>query len=385
MDSRSMTNILIGASRIKYTVLDDLFKPIKVPSDHAVNFIIDGYAMLYRLYQADYLSDIAHVDDDVFIQEFVSACMNTFAHYRRYIATRMKRTNRIFIVFNRIAPEYQAKLIEEWGEEYYARFFPDDIGFGPMNQLMNKAIGFVKELCQYFTDIFYLDTDGIEDHAAVYTLLHEYDKTYTIILSRNEIMLQYCSKICSVLYPKRDDSQLITSDTVGTFYFRKQKFDPKHINSDNIRHILCTSGIKSRDIKAPGIRGSVRIGKAIDKLIDSGEYLENMNAARFIKKVNNVLKSPYTDSQAERIYQLFKCVDGKLSYEALTRAQIRKMLQSRINLYDAEGLQQLNESLSDVNDVINITDLNMAECTTMDRFLRDYLDHELDIKWMEDM
>ena len=387
MDPRSMTNVLIGASRIKYSILQEIFDPIKIEPKQTVNFIIDGYAMLYRLYRANYNFDVDHVDDDVFIQEFVSACINTVAHYRRFIATRMRRSNRIFIIFNRKVPDYQTNLIPSWGREYYDRFCDDDSEYGQMNKVMTKAIDFLKELCQYFTDVFYLNTDGIEDHTVMYWLLHEYPNDYHIIFSRNELMLQFCSDHCCILYPKRDDSIVIGEKDVGKFYFRQAKYNAKSVDADNIRHILTIGGIKSRGIPAPGIKGTVRIAKGIDKLIDKDMYIPNLNISRFIGLINTVIRNPYTESQSELMREIFKCVDGKLSYEALRRAQIRKIAQSRINLYDADGLQKLNESLTDVEDVINITDLNMSSINNVpaDIAVQRFLDSELNVRWMEDL
>ena len=53
MANLSMVPLLINSSRIKYSVLDDIFDGYKIP-DQTVNLYIDGYYLFYKLYRSEY-------------------------------------------------------------------------------------------------------------------------------------------------------------------------------------------------------------------------------------------------------------------------------------------------------------------------------------------
>lgn len=382
MDPKSMTNILIGASRIKFSVLDELFEKVTLPPGK-VNLIIDGYAMWRRLYQPEFAADIDRNDTDVFVQEFVSSSLNTIAHYRRYLVTRMHRNNRIFIVWNRSCPDYQISLLDTYGESYFDKFFPDDHVFGALNKAMRKSIEFLKEMVQYFEGVYYLDTDGIDDHVAVKIIKDEYPKDGFILYTKNELWLQHCDHKTVVIRPNRDDSKFITEDTISKFLFRKQKYDGENIDADNIRHLFALSGASVRDIEPVSGYRLVSISKAIDKMVKKDVYLPDMNIRNFIETLNGFVKRPYTESEMEDAEKNFKCIDAKLSLAAVPKGRIKKVLQSRIDLYDAVGLQELNDTFEDAEDVINISDLNLTDALSTYRDERAQLNEDLNVFWQE--
>lgn len=378
MDKRSMINILIGSSRIKYIFLDQIFKSSKLNNyNNKLTLIVDGYSVIYRLYRNEFNMDVYHVNNDVLIQEYVTAFINTIAHYRRYLVTRLHRNNRIYIVFNRSIPKYQTSCYGNYGAKYYDRLSCDNIAYGSINSVIDKATNYLKELCRYFDGIYYLDTDGVEDHAIVELIKREHKKSDILLYSRNLLWLQFLDSRTEMIYPKRDDSRLITKDNMSDWIFRKTKYKGKNINPDNIRHVFACSGCESRDIKAVGISGITRISKMIDKIIDSGSYINNMNIQTFLTLSDDILKTPYSNEDKQIAKNIFNAIDGKLSYKAMSDSQRSMVIQSKIDLYDINGLHELNDSFTDVEDVINITDLNLT--TTHNK----YNYEPFDMAWME--
>lgn len=361
MDNLSMVSMLVNASRIKYAVLDDILKKKRIPNG-TINFMIDGYALFERFYSAGYYSDLDHVDEGVFVQEFVSAALNTLAHYRRYFATRLKRPNRIFIIWNQEYPDYQLDLNDEYGESYFAKFCYE--GGSSERQATNKAIktalGFLREMVQYFDGIYYINSDGVEDHAVVRLLMKQYPDAVNFLFTKNDIWLQFCSNRTFIIRPNRDKSRLITGNNIGKYIFRKTKYTTNNIDPDNIRHILSVAGVKSRDISPVGGYRIATICKGIDKLVDKGTYLDNMNFRRFMNELNTVLKKPYLDSEIDKAEANFRCIDAKHALLGVPKGKWKKILQSRIDLYDMKGLVELNEAMSDADDVIKIMDLSMS-------------------------
>ena len=380
MDKTSMLKILIGSSRIKYSVLDELFKGRAI-IDKKITMVIDGYAMVKKLYQRDFYSDINRLDSGAFIQEFVSSVLNTLAHYRRYLTTRLHKNNRIYIVWNREIPTYQDGIVTWYGKEYFHMLARDNLETHALNKVINKSIKFLKEMVQYFEGIYYLDTDGIEDHAIVRLLMNEHPNDTFILYTKNEIWLQFCgTEHVFYLHPNRDKSILVGSRDISDYLFRKQKFTPKFVNADNVRHLLAVTGVKERSLENIGGYGRVSIAKAIDKMVGAAAYISNMNIKLFGEALNDYLKKEYSSHDIERIELNFKCIDAKLNLDAIPKGKRKKVLQSRIDLYDESGLEEINALFSDADDVINISDLNL--CTMEDRPSKPKDD--LNILWQED-
>ena len=381
MDKTSMLKVLIGSSRIKYSVLDDLFKDHTI-IDKKITMVIDGYALVRKLYQPDFYSDIDRLDSDVFIQEFVSSVLNTLAHYRRYFITRLHKKNQIYIVWNRTLPTYQDEILPWYGEAYFYKLNIANAETHALNKVLEKAIKFLKEMVQYFDGIYYLDTEGIADHAIVRLLMHEHPNDTFILYTKNEIWLQFCGT-SHVLYlrPDRDKSLLIDSAGISEYLFRKQKYTPKFIKADNVRHLLAITGVKERDIEPVGGYRKTSIAKAIDKMVGEAAYISNMNIRLFVETLNDYLKKEYTSKETDKIEDNFRCIDAKLCLDALSKGKIKKVLQSRIDLYDESGLEDLNEMFVDADDVINISDLNL--CTVEEQPTR-WKDDELNVLWQED-
>ena len=78
----NMIKLIINASRIKYTILDELLKPIKIQQS-TINFLIDMSCVFRKIYQnKNNVYELFH-DTDEFVMDIVVAILNTVAHYRR--------------------------------------------------------------------------------------------------------------------------------------------------------------------------------------------------------------------------------------------------------------------------------------------------------------
>ena len=74
-DSSSTIKYMIGPSMIKYQVLDDLFKNIRI-NEHVVVFHVDAWSILYRMYRTKYLETIHSVPTEVLVKDLVVSFIN---------------------------------------------------------------------------------------------------------------------------------------------------------------------------------------------------------------------------------------------------------------------------------------------------------------------
>ena len=67
----SMIHYLIGRSRIKYTILDEIFHSVYIPKENHLVFHVDASSILYRLYREKDLDTIQSVSYDVAVKDLV--------------------------------------------------------------------------------------------------------------------------------------------------------------------------------------------------------------------------------------------------------------------------------------------------------------------------
>ena len=354
----SMVPLLINSSRIKYSVLDDIFDGYKIP-DQTVNLYIDGYYLFYKLYRSEYEVDIYETSISQFIKDTVIAVLNTIAHYRRYIVTRMRKFNRIFVVFNRRSPVYQTELIPQYGKTYYEKLYPTHFRYGSINMIVEQAIEMLQDLCNYIEDIYVIDSRKIEDHITIAYLQTLYNG-FNIYFTRNELVSLLLEEDRSLLlYPKRDDSYVINS--IGYFqkFFSGIKYKPTYLTSKYAKFYFCLSGIKSKSIPPTCVKGTIKGAKILDSMIEDNSIDIHTSITNFVSKLPKYLGRELTKKEESDLTLLYRAIDIRTASAAMTNAQKARIHSSLVNLYDQAGLEELNELVSSEDDVINLTSLNM--------------------------
>lgn len=357
MPNLSMVPLLINSARIKYAVLDNLFSKVNIPNSE-INFYMDGYYVFHKLYKSDYLVDIYKTDIDQFIKDAVVAVLNTVAHYRRYFATRMHKSNRIFIVFNRKKPSYQSILIKDYGRRYYEKLYPTHFQYGAINMIIEQALGLLENICQYIDDVFIVDNRKVEDHVAVAFLEKQYVTGFNIYYTRNELMSVNLDNKSMILYPKRDESYLLTVENYFQNFFGKVKYKPTFMTAEYAAYYFALSGVKSKSIPGTCVNGAVKGAKIIDSMIEDDTIDIHTSVNGFVYMLPKYLGRELTAEETKSVTSLYKAINIRANLAAMSSASKTRMLNSLVNLYDQTGLEELNNML-DSDDVLNLTDLNM--------------------------
>lgn len=348
-----MTDILINASRIKYDILTDIFEDHPI-TDKSVNFFIDFHDIIYRLYKQDLNADV--INDPTLVKSIVVSIINTISHYRRYISTKLKKNNKIFIVFNRKIPDYQSKQIE-YGRYYYDRYSKANVNYSGINQALFTAVDFIKEMVQYFEDIYFIDSNRIEEVDVIRYLFDKYPDSTNIIMTRNELNYQLVNfnNNVLILYPDRDKSKIFNKYTLFDFILSDKKYRPTHLTSDIYPVYLTMMGLKKRDIDSITIRGIVKLLKSLDLMVENQLITNKVSINQFTHELSKIIT--LSDFDKETIVARYKAISCELSVLSLTEVK-RKIIDScLVNLYDQNGLVDLNDSLGD-KFIMNISDLN---------------------------
>lgn len=365
----SMVRYLIGRARIKYTVLDQLFRSVYIPQPGIV-MCVDASSILYRLYRKHDLDMIYSVDPNIVIKDLVISFLNTLAHYRRYMMTRLNKTNDIIVYFNRIPPDYQTMIYPDYRKSWYKLFDPNHPDFGPLTAIVEEAFNFIQGLVPYFEGIYVIDNIGVDDFTTMYHMINspKYKDWYHLIFSRNMLTTQMVDSSCSVLYNKRDDSYMITNGTVfknGILKGRKTGAS-ENLTPKMLPFIWTLGGCSDVDLKkskyAGGVADTVKI---LNPLADQRLFQDTMSIQSFLKELAKNTK----DNQAElksvpdQLVNRYRILNLQFTAAALTDSQKINIWKSCIDLYDQFGLEEINDRLAMIGsseELLEITNLNMS-------------------------
>lgn len=356
-----MTKYLIGASRIKYEVLDELFKDIKINGD-IINLYIDTDYVFYRLYRNNLLSDIFSVDEKIIITDIVIAFINTLGHYRRYFVTRHHHNCRIFTVFNTKIPTYQKHCNESYGIKYYEKYSKTNKDYAALTDIIKKAYQFIQGIIIYFDGIYCIENHKI-DNLTTIEHLKRYDRSnieHHVIFTRNHIACQLLSGTCNMLYPKREHSFLVTAETCYKGILQDRKTTAGNMTPSTIPYAISLGGYTERDIEAPYCNGLIAAVKKLKKLWEKDLLTDTTSLDAFLEIVRREYK--IEPSMIGDIKNVYNSISLSNAAHALTSDQKSHIESWIYDLFDQEGLNKINELIVDLNpdaDIIEFSNLNM--------------------------
>lgn len=373
-NTQTMVRYLLGRSRIKYDTLETLTGKIKLPESDGVLLLVDADAILYRLYRNRDLSMIYSMPSELVIKDIVVAFLNTIGHYRRFIHTRLRQSNEILIFWSDMAPTYQTSLVPEYRSDYFTRCRTTNATYGPLHKLVRDAMKFAASVIPYFDHIYMIDTESIDVYTAMSSFLQarEYEKYIRIIFSRNMICSQLVDSRTVQLYNKRDDSRYITGENVfenGILYglkTRPEQYPPIEL----LPHIMALGGCTDLGVKHSKYAPScIEVIKKIAPLVMNGTITKDMSIQSFIK-IYAEIKGNYTAELRmgpTAIYNRYKAFNLKESIGTIQEQQRIQLQKSRFDLFDQNGLENINDRLAMVgDDVLEITNLNMSSYQSID-------------------
>ena len=334
-----MIDVLINASRIKYEILSTLFEEVVI-DDHTVNLYVDLHSVIYRLYMSR--NNPIVVNDRNAVKSMVVSILNSVGHYRRFLATRLKKNNRIFIVFNRKIPDYQSKQIE-YGRKYYDRYSYANQEHCSINNSMDAVVGYLKDLCQFFEDIFFIDCEAVEEMDAIGYLIGKYDG-FNVVYTNNELNYQLVENNDTIiLYPSRDKSKIITRDTLFDFILADNKYRPTIADYRIYPIYLTLAGLSKRDVPSLTVKGKVKTIKLLEMMIAGGLISNDVSVSQFIKILTTITE--LSKDEQDHLSSRYRAICARLGQVALGEGKKKRIEAGLVNLYDQNNLDELNDSL----------------------------------------
>ena len=369
-NSNSMIKYLIGASRVKFTVLDDIFKPYHIMNKHLVLYI-DAHSILYRLYRNDRLGMIYSIPVEVAVKDLVVSFLNVIGHYRRYIATHLNLPHDIIITWNTECDNYHLNTFSDYRKSEYEKYKKNHKDYSGLNQIVFQAMKFVQSIVPYFEGIYFVDNKDVDDFAVMKYYMAHYDEQYKddvfhLIFSKNLIPNQLINNRCFQLVGKRDSSYLISNlNTIEYGILKDKKTTVSGIGSELLPFIWALGGCNDADMKRSKFSsGIVSSTKQITELVNKKIITPNMSIQEFLKEYSKQIdKGIEIKATPGYLTNRYKAMNIDLAVAAITSNQKIVMQRGMIDLYDQTALEEINEQLANINsdgELIDITNLNMT-------------------------
>ncbi len=365
----------LNAKKIKYEVMDKLFKPTQIykakNQNKIINIYIDIESLIKQLYNSELNSGIQselHTmvsEDKTFI---ASEIVNYVGHYRHYFASRYNLPTRIMLFYSYDRFDDALKDFPEYRSHYYeTRLLDNNPTFGLTTQTIKSNISIASMIIKYIPNVYIYNTGKIEP-----TLLPSYlmnldpsNDSFSIIISNQEIFYQDIAlkDRSYLLEMKSDDSKLISGDQIIETWIKgtkKTMYDYPGLIKEVIpmaQLFIANKELEFKSFKRIGKTISLtKIQKSIDKgTITPDMYLnvkqldpdEILGAMVDAKQLNNL-----TDEQRKEFIKRYHYIDHRYMMSKYS-VQLKNIVgpNQTIDLIDPQGLRDANEELFRINPI----------------------------------
>lgn len=279
-------------------------------------------------------------------RQLVSNVLNLVAHYREW-ATRKKANVKVFAYYTS-ASVFENRIFERlYREHYNERSDINNPDCYYVNNCIREGSGVLSTISEYVESVYTIDTRSMEPSVFPYLCaqeFHDMSADWNFLVTRDlfEFQYSYLPKF-SVIYPKGDDTKLITSGSLWSIISEKEKIEGRHMTRYPDKLFiagLAVIGDKKRSI--PKIKGlSWRsIYNIMDGIIDENPELDGLS---YVSKFVQTLEDRKFDiNQISSNIDLVQVATNILTVSEVTKANIKAQM---IDVPDYNNLLELNNRM----------------------------------------
>jgi len=331
-----MLDGIIGMNKLKYAKLKELEWLSKNHSDTELDLYIDLASIFSRLYIKNNVSDVLNYSGNPVVA-IISGVINIVAHYRKYIYS-MGYSNKIYLIFNPSIPIYQASILS-YGHKHFDKYSKANADYKALNDIIDKALMGIRDICNHVNDLYFPDTNKIEDYVAVAHLM-DVDRKTLVISNYEEYYLLLPYNDITIL-STRKNSYIVNRDNVIEKMLESSKFDSKYISYKLLSHIFTIIGIKNREVKAALGFGRVKALRLLERLLDEEMITNDIS----IKQLLRIISHGVDEDVVADLYARYQMLDVKFATKAITKGQAARIENTCIDMYDRSGLEEINNNV----------------------------------------
>lgn len=342
---------IFNSHKIKYDKMELLFRDVEVrEAIHNVNIFIN-IESIYNLFHNQYVEEAVIAMDKKELSAFhaciISNTLNLAAHYRWFFVKNKISTNIVFYMNHYSKYIHQNNFMHNRKyREKYVYDYTDNPYFEGINLVMQSVLKALDNIVDYITDVYFISSDRIESSLIPWIMIEDkmIKGQLNLMITRDYYDLQYVNKKFLVMYPKGDESCIVTMDNIFDVLAQKGELKKKDYNLPSYLYsfILAVVGDKRRSIgKIKGV-GWNTIYKNLIKLFKKMDILphEYISFEQLVLAIKEDPTAP--ESNRDKVISNYMCIDIDRQYAMVSEAQKISISRQIIDRYEADALKKLN-------------------------------------------
>ena len=331
-------DIIFNLFKIKFRKLDELIEKhcSNIDCKSQFNIFINLDPIINKL-SSSKIDEYLKVKKDRSF-EFISNIINLAAHYRLFF-TKNKVYSKVYIYMGTPSiTSYKNHVILPNYRSYYNHKYSKDPNNFILNSTMSEIIPFTKIILEYVEGVYLIQSEHIESSLVPHIITKSNDtNSNNFIVTTDRYDYQYTCKDFYIIRPKRDESYIITKESlINEFKLENKITNELQIDYMFYPFILSILGDKYRSIEKIKRIGLSTIIKMMCKAIDIriiGKNVYNINI------LSNLIKDEYK----ELLIQNYNCTDLDSQLQLLNIKDLYTITSQILDKFDNVSLRKLND------------------------------------------
>lgn len=325
-------DIIFNMHKVRFAILDELIRQNNITfKNNKVNFFINLEPILYRLTNKR-IDEYLRLNNESKVFQIISNIFNLVAHYRLYFASRRIDSKiYVYIQYPFNSKMNNAKYNKEYRRMYTFRYV-DNINNYIICENMNTALPLCRILLEYINGC-YLITSGSIENSIIPSMLNINDRT-NMILSKDIYDMQYIKDDYKILYPKQDESFILTDNNFAKSFERIYSVGLGELTIKQLSFIISIMGNDKRNIYGIKGMGMKRAISMLQSAIKNNIITPNTDNVNILLRS---VKNEYRDIIETNIH----CTDIGLQYDDLSVKDFYNIKEQLVDKFDNDALKDL--------------------------------------------
>lgn len=354
---------IFNAHKIKFDKMNLLFGSVGIRDIiDRVNIFINLESIIHCIHNQtveEFILSMDKTETKNFHFSIISNILNLAGHYRRFFTKNRIKTN--IVLFMNEYDKYTSLNNTMFLKHYRERFiydYTDNPNYEATNMVLESVIRVLRTIVSYVEGVYLVTSNRLESSLVPLLLCDSktLDGQLNILITRDEYDLQYVNKNFLVMYPKGDESYIVTKENLFNIIREKHEIKNSHkLPAYLITFILSIVGDKRRGIGKIKGCGWKTIYKGLHKLF---KELDISDAEVIgLEHLIMAIKDGPDDSNKEKIANSIMCVDLDRQLSMVSEPQKLSITKQLVDKYENDALKNLNSKYFEMYP-INVVELN---------------------------
>jgi len=354
---------IFNAHKIKFEKMNLLFGSVGIREViDRVNIFINLESIIHCIHNQtveEFILSMDKTETKNFHFSIISNILNLAGHYRRFFTKNRIKTN--IVLFMNEYDKYTTLNNTMFLKHYRERFiydYTDNPNYEATNMVLESVIKALRTIVGYVEGVYLVTSNRLESSLVPLLLCNSkaLDGQLNILITRDEYDLQYVNKNFLVMYPKGDESYIVTKENLFTIIREKHDIKNSHkLPAYLITFILAIVGDKRRGIGKIKGCGWKTIYKRLHKLFKELDISEAEIIG--LEHLIMAIKDGPNDDNKERIANSIMCVDLDRQLGMVSEPQQLNITKQLVDKYENDALKNLNSKYFEMSP-INVVELN---------------------------